>query len=502
MTQWISRSVIVAWLLPILAMVICADQAFAHAKLLRTQPEANATLKQAPQKVELWFSEELQPQFNTITVTDQSGKRVDKNNVSLADGSKKLQIDLEDLGSGTYTVAWKNLSADQHALKGQFTFTVALSGTSTPTASVAQTTQQTQASPPASPTETVQESGGTFSLSVVRWLEYLTMMTLFGGLVFQLLMIGPSLRRARGLESEDRAVVLKRSTHSFTRLSWLSIASLTLAILAALIVQTAAVLDVGFGRALSPSNLYQVLSGSGFGGPWLLQFAMLVLVAAIVFIFTRTSRAWLLWAGIMVMAVMFIALSITGHAGAAAKEWRSALISDWVHLVTAAIWVGGLFHLALNLMPAVSGLAAPKRVRVFHEVIPLFTRYAIPSTVLITLTGVYNSWIHLDHFAALWNTTYGKTVLLKILIFIPMLVLGGTNTFVIHPRARRLTQSNDGARDPDHLKLDRSFRRSVGIEAALGVAVLLAAAVLVFLTPAREHPGMSNASMPDSMTDR
>jgi len=111
------------------ALVICIwySPVFAHAKLLRTQPENNATIKQPPQDVELWFNEELQPQFNTITVTDQNGKRVDKNNISLAEDNKKLHIDLENVGSGTYTVMWKVLSADQHTMKGQFTFKVEIS---------------------------------------------------------------------------------------------------------------------------------------------------------------------------------------------------------------------------------------------------------------------------------------------------------------------------------------------------------------------------------------
>ena len=58
-------------------------------------------------------------------MTDQNGKHVDKNDVRLAEGNRKLQISLEDLPSGTYTVDWKALSTDQHTMKGKFTFTVA-----------------------------------------------------------------------------------------------------------------------------------------------------------------------------------------------------------------------------------------------------------------------------------------------------------------------------------------------------------------------------------------
>ncbi len=77
----------------ILGLVFLSSTAFAHAKLLRSQPEANSTSKQSPQLVELWFSEELELTLSTIIVTDKDGKRVDKNNATFAEGNKKLQID-------------------------------------------------------------------------------------------------------------------------------------------------------------------------------------------------------------------------------------------------------------------------------------------------------------------------------------------------------------------------------------------------------------------------
>jgi len=483
------------------ALVICIwySPVFAHAKLLRTQPENNATIKQPPQDVELWFNEELQPQFNTITVTDQNGKRVDKNNISLAEDNKKLHIDLENVGSGTYTVMWKVLSADQHTMKGQFTFKVEISSGAgaTPTQSSAQA-----ASPQTPPAEPTQEATATFGSSIVRWFQYLASMTLFGGFLFQLLILNPALRQAGGSDDDQTTEPLKDSKSGFAKLSWLSLTLLTLSLIASLIAETAMVHDVGVAQALAPSRIYQVLMSTGFGGPWILQLVMLVIVAVSLWLFAKGSQSWLLWVGVIALAVLFFALSSTGHAGAAAKEWRSALISDWIHLLTAGLWVGGLFHLTLNLPRVISPLALLQKMKLLAQVIRLFTWYAIPSTMLLALTGVYNSWIHLDSFAELWNTTYGDTVLLKIAIFIPMLALGGVNTFVIHPRAKRLAAFPAQTAHTDSLKVDRGFRRSVALEAALGVVVLLAAAILVFLQPVREHPGMTEATRPVSTITR
>lgn len=521
----------------ILALAFYPFVAFAHAKLVRSQPQANATLKQAPKTVELWFGEDLEPSMSTIVVTDQNGKHVDQNNVSLAEGNKKLQIGLEDLAPGTYTVSYKALSTDQHMVKGTFTFTVALSEPAASTAKTGQPTPGAQKPPPSKQPQqemtmaagSMEESTSTWSQSCVRWLEYLAMMTLFGGFAFRLLVLEPSIRQSRDLEIEEKASALERSAGRFARLSWLSIALLVLATLAALVLQTSTVLDVSVGQALSPARLSQVITRTSYGGPWLLQVAAMTALVLILFLIiwrteeqqsnspklyidreqrlintagvrrtASSTNAGLLWIGLGASAVMMLSPSMTGHAAAAAKEYHFAVVSDWLHMVAAAVWVGGLFHLALTMTSGISGLRGHQRIAVLNRAIPQFTRLAVASTAVLALTGVYNSWMHVDRFSELWTTPYGKTLLVKVLFFVVMVALGGINTFVIHPRTERLMKKGDHAGTAEHLKLDRSFYRSVGAEAVLGVAVLLAAAVLVFLQPAREHPVTSEIRRPET----
>jgi copper transport protein len=504
----------------LLVMALFPSAAFAHSHLVKSQPAANVDLKQAPKTVELWFSEELAPGFNSIAVTDGQGKRVDQGDVALSEGDKKLQIALQDLGSGTYTVDWKNLSADQHTMKGKFTFTVTLAeSTATPASPAPRQTAGQPAQTPSSSTQTSaaepsQESGTPWTMSLVRWLEYLAMMTLFGGFAFRLLILGPALRGAHGLEMDERATGLAASARRFVKLSGWAMALLAVVTVAALVLQTAVVTDTGVGEALSPSRLSQVITRTSYGWPWLLQAATVFMLAVIIFLLARRTgnadyerdltaavNTGLLWAGVLVTALMMLAPSLTGHARAAAAEYHFTVFSDWLHLVAAGFWVGGLFHLALSMTRGVSGLEGRQRLRVLAHVIPLFTRLAVISTVVIALTGVYNSWIHVDRFSALWSTTYGEALSVKIILSLVMVALGGLNTFVIHPKAKRMIAGDSGTSTHKHIKLDRSFYRAVGIEAALGVIVLLAAAVLVFLQPAREHPtNRSQTDKPDSTT--
>src|SRR5919198_1472325 len=325
-----------------LTFFLCAPAASAHARLERSEPKANSTLKQPPKTIELWFSEELEASMSTATVTDQTGRRVDKNNAALAEGGKKLQIELEDLGSGTYTVDWKALSTDGHTMKGKFTFTVALAGgaatapTTVPPAGTQQAEQPKQTGrptpPQTPPAESTQESGSSWAQSVVRWLEYLAMLALFGGFAFRLLILGPVLRGAQGLEADERAAGLAAGARQFVKLSWLALALLALTTLAALVLQASTVMDVSLGEALSPARLYQVLARTGYGGPWLLQAATVAALAVLLFLLARragdtayerhlssAANPGLLWAGVIVTALMMLAPSLTGHARAAAE---------------------------------------------------------------------------------------------------------------------------------------------------------------------------------------
>ena len=187
---------------------------------------------------------------------------------------------------------------------------------------------------------------------------------------------------------------------------------------------------------------------------------------------------------------MLLAPSWTGHAAAAIKDFRLAVVTDWLHLVAGAFWVGGLFHLALITHPVLQRLDRAKQAGVLHQIIRLYTRVAVPTVVVLVLAGLYNTWVHVDSFGALWSTAYGRTLLLKLLLVVLMLVLGGVNNFHFGKKAARLSELEE-AEAQEQSKLEAGFSRSVMLEAALGVAVLLVTAILVFRTPARSHPVMT-----------
>jgi len=117
------------WLL-FVAMVFAAGSftagpAHAHAFLDHASPAVGSTVPTAPANVALWFTEHIEPAFSTATVTNTAGQRVDEGNADVAaDNPAELQLGLQPLPAGTYTVHWHVVSVDTHTTEGTFSFDV------------------------------------------------------------------------------------------------------------------------------------------------------------------------------------------------------------------------------------------------------------------------------------------------------------------------------------------------------------------------------------------
>jgi len=108
-----------------LALLGAIPAARAHAFLDHASPAVGSAVPTAPAAVTLWFTQEIEPAFSSITVTNQAGQRVDLGNVQVPPGAPaRLQLGLRPLPPGTYTVSWHVVSVDTHPSQGSFTFQV------------------------------------------------------------------------------------------------------------------------------------------------------------------------------------------------------------------------------------------------------------------------------------------------------------------------------------------------------------------------------------------
>jgi len=94
----------------------------AHAFLDHASPLVGSTVASAPHEVALTFTQNLEPAFSTVEVTDGNGARVDQGKASVSGNT--MRIGLKAIGAGSYKVNWHALSVDTHTTQGSFSFRV------------------------------------------------------------------------------------------------------------------------------------------------------------------------------------------------------------------------------------------------------------------------------------------------------------------------------------------------------------------------------------------
>ena len=218
-----------------------------------------------------------------------------------------------------------------------------------------------------------------------------------------------------------------------------------------------------------------VLLETEFGHDWLLRLVLIALLAGLLaaeFRGMRDSRRFLKLAIVLVAAGLAGTLAWAGHGiGGAGLPGSIHLAADFLHLIAAAVWVGGLLPLALML--AVAG----RSVAVAHAVSLRFSTYGIVAVGALLLTGAINTWYLAGSIRALTETDYGHLLSIKIALFLVMLALATINRLWLTP-ALTVDAGEKLAR-----RALRQLRRNVVIEIGAGAVILCVVAVLGVTPP-------------------
>jgi methionine-rich copper-binding protein CopC len=120
------RRIAIAALAATMMLTAAVPAALAHAFLDHASPAVGGSVPASPASVTIWYTQDLEPAFSKITVTNAAGQPVDLGNGHVPQGGpNQLQIGLKPLAPGTYTVKWHVVSVDTHPTQGTFTFDVA-----------------------------------------------------------------------------------------------------------------------------------------------------------------------------------------------------------------------------------------------------------------------------------------------------------------------------------------------------------------------------------------
>jgi copper transport protein len=444
------------------------ERAEAHATLVRADPPANAQLREPPEVMTLYFSEPLERRVSTIRVLDSMRARVDTG-VEFDDQDDALmRVRLGELDPGYYTVAWETLSkVDGHRITGQYPITVLNPDGSQPPGTAPQLAgvevEGTEAKP---------------ERAVIRWALLVGGSLVAGSLAFAWVVLG-----VRGEEAS------RTRSAAATRIAALAAAGLWLLAGAGFIELLLQARDV-FG---SITDFPDVISDTRWGERWVTRN---VLVAPLAFGVVALYRRGLegrgsrtIIAGLLALSVAYLLITASVSHAAAGRGSFWATASDFVHLVAASVWIGMLGQVLLLALWSRKGLSRPQQAITLADALRRFSLVAVVSVALVLFTGVVNSVIELDTFGDLWRTAYGRSLLIKLIAIVPLLIAGGLNAYIFRPQVdeegdRALTGRRGGI-SAGWNELHATLTRTVAVEATLAVAVLLVVGYLTQVAPPR-----------------
>jgi copper transport protein len=437
-------------LLALVATLAMAPAASAHSTLLETEPPRDRVVDHSPKRVVLHFDEPVETALGSIIVYDGDGERVDAGEITRpAPTSVAVAIDGR-LERGTYTVAWRVISADSDPINGAWVFHVQAPGAQ-PAGVAAQVLEDTP-----------------FVTSVFylagRFLDFALLLACVGGMAALVF----------ALRSAD-AAVRRRLLAVVAVLA----AALAVVSLVELGLQGAAAAGAGLGYGFQWDVVTSV-ADTRFGHFAFARagIAIALCVAALV---ARSKGGRPSGAATVVAGLLAAGLVVTpGLSGHASVSGPISLVADAAHVQAAGVWTGGLAFVVLGLV-----LTRDRRWELAATSVPRFSTMAVVSVAILIVAGAVNGYLQVRAWRGLWDTEYGILLLVKIGLVLPLLALGAYNNRYAVPRLR--------ARIASHIER-RRFMRFAGAELVVMVAVVGVTAALVNAPPARTEVQMHEAS--------
>jgi len=493
------RPILAALAFAWVALVCLPLAVSAHVALVAATPVAGSTVGQPLKAVKIRFDQVPNPQFNRIELLDTSGKTV-AGGAAQRDAADPTVVIValaqmpSQLPSGVYIVAWQALAGDGHLTKGNYSFTLAATGPPAPTEPQTVGAPEPGAQPMSSAT-----IGNPTALAVlVHWARYAALGLLVGAFAFVTLVLRPAIA-AR----EDRDALWRHSVRLIAPVAlWGGIAFLVAHVLT-LIVQAATLTDASLAGARW-ATVRRVLVDTEYGQVW--RFTAISAIAALMVMvvgFPSAQRAgeraalgiiatarrpatasseadspapafWPWPAGLAVSLILVATLTLSSHAVESQHQPLLALIADGVHLGAMGVWFGGLLAVLLTLPRLVRTLPVADGNALQVALITRFSPLGLWGVAAMLITGIYAMTLHLTR-ETVTTSSYGRTLLLKHALIVPLIAAAALNLLVVRPGLVR-----------NEARAARWLPRLLYTEAVLGVIVLLVTATLTQLPPA--HP--------------
>lgn len=408
----------------VLLALLLAPGALGHATPAETDPRHGEALPASPEVITVRMTQRIDPGASELRLLDAQQEPIGTGELQVSDNDLRLTIDLlEELPAGGYVVKWKVLSTvDGHTTQGTWAFAVGEGA--------------------------IPEVDNNVVSSSFRWDAILGKAILYAGFA---LAVGALAFAWWPLRA--RFVALPHF-HALVATGG-SLMAVGMVLFSSSQVASS---GLGWGAYFGTTFGRSILARDGLA-------ALLLIVGVAGWRMAWTERR--ITATAVPLLLAFVGVhAFFGHPAEFLPTAAGAAV-DAVHLLIVAAWVGGLVPLLLyfRTMAVVEG---PERLQ---ETARRFSGMATIAIVVATLTGIIMSAILVGRELADWtDTPYGRALVIKIALVLPVLaILGAINRWVYVRSMRPGTVAG--------------FRRNVGREISVAFVVFLVAGAVTNLTP-------------------
>jgi copper transport protein len=406
-------------------------------------PDRGAQLDAAPGQIELRFSESVQAGTGSVRVFDGAGKEVqDGQAFHPRDEGERVGVRLRSgLPEGGYTATYRVVSADSHPVSGGFSFSVGEGGPGPQ--SVDTLLEGTEAGPV---TNT--------ALGVARGVQYAAIALAVGLFVF----LWWCWRPRSGWEAATAALHARGR-----RLLLVAGVAGVIASVTGIVLEGAQARGSTFWQAIDADVLGEVLD-TRFGVTWLA--AGLAWLSVLGFGLRRPTA--------IPLALLCLVPAFGGHASVE-SNWM--LFANVIHVVAISAWIGGLAVLVTSLRSATGVFPPQDRTVPLTSTAGRFSALAGVAVAVVLATGIAQSIIELSAFDEFFDSAYGRSILIKLGLFLALLAFGLYNRARVLPRLRAATGSPGAA--------GVALRRTLRCELAIAIVVLGVTGALATYPPGK-----------------
>ena len=456
--------------------------------------EPNAILENYqlfPSSVSIVFSERPDPKASYIHVIDSEGRRIDNDDYKITgeyDREATVSVDKSLIRDGVYSVSWLTLSLDDgHVSKG--TYVVGVGNSVALTGMTKNVTADITVSSPML---------GIAKVPIVLGQTYIL------GFVVPQIFIWKDIHR-RGMRNIVDSILIRRFSMPII------VCSIAMGVGASLIPIFQSIL-ISENLSEYMNNLAIVYFETSNGLVWLIRVISCAIIALAAYYYrrmvindtvngfssttSRTKETIILFILLISISIFVATNSFTSHSSAIATWSQLGILADFAHSVAVSIWIGGLMYILFVLFPNVitiskniSGKAQQFMTQPRSVLLLILSRFSVVSTIcvgVVGITGLTLAWLHIQNMDELLISEYGRILIVKLSLVLPIIILGGYHQFWISKITKVFNFEGEKESESSNTRFSDSFtslKRTVMIECILAASVLCVASFLTVTTP-------------------